>query len=108
MIRDQVGADQPSGVPTISINWSGYAAFSPSKFKYVFSTFVQPSVTCNGTTPEATSNWAGLDGYSDGTVEQDGTFAICGGRTAPLRSTKPGMRCTRPAPSVCSTSSLAT
>ncbi len=79
MIRDQVGAAQPSGVPTISINWSGYAAFSPSKFKYVFSTFVQPSVTCNGTTPEATSNWTGLDGYSDGTVEQDGTFAICGG-----------------------------
>jgi hypothetical protein len=79
IIRDQIGASAPSGIPTISINWSGYAAQSASKFKYVFSTFVQPAITCNGITPEATSNWTGLDGYTDGTVEQDGTFAICGG-----------------------------
>lgn len=79
MIRDQISGQQPSGVPTISNNWSGYAALSPSKFNYVFSTFVQPAVTCDGQTPEATSNWTGLDGYSDNTVEQDGTFAICRG-----------------------------
>lgn len=80
MIRDQIGAPVPSGTPTFSNNWSGYAAFSPSKFKYVFSTFVQPSITCNGVpSPAATSNWVGLDGFSSGTVEQDGTFAICGG-----------------------------
>jgi hypothetical protein len=79
MIQDQIGTQIPSGTPTYSLNWSGYAAFSTSKFNYVFSTFVQPSVTCNGTTPEATSNWVGLDGYTDGTVEQDGTDAICGG-----------------------------
>jgi hypothetical protein len=79
MIRDQVGGQSPSGLPLISNNWSGYAATSPSKFRYVFSTFVQPSITCNGTTPEATSNWTGLDGFDDDTVEQDGTFSICGG-----------------------------
>jgi hypothetical protein len=80
MIRDQIGGDVPSGTPTFSINWSGYAAFSPSKFKYVFSTFVQPSIDCNGVpSPASTSNWVGLDGFSNGTVEQDGTFATCGG-----------------------------
>jgi hypothetical protein len=78
IIRDQTGPAQASGSPTISLNWSGYAAQSTSKFKYVFSTFVQPAITCNGMAPEATSNWTGLDGYTDGTVEQDGTLANCG------------------------------
>lgn len=82
MIRDNLQAPVGIGAPTISINWSGYAALqTTSKFSYVFSTFVQPAVTCNGTTPEATSNWVGLDGYNDATVEQDGTFAICHGTT---------------------------
>ena len=66
-------------VPTISENWSGYAATSAKKFSYVHSTFVQPAITCDGKANRWTSNWVGLDGYSSDTVEQDGTFAHCGG-----------------------------
>jgi hypothetical protein len=68
-----------SGLPTISENWSGYAATSARRFTYVHSTFVQPKITCPGVTNQWTSNWVGLDGFADQTVEQDGTFAMCGG-----------------------------
>jgi Peptidase A4 family len=71
-------------VPTISLNWSGYAATSRKRFTYVNTQFVQPAITCTGIKYAYTSNWAGLDGYNDNTVEQDGTAAWCGenGRTA--------------------------
>jgi hypothetical protein len=79
IIRDNVAGN--AGLPTYSINWSGYAAQqTTSKFNRVFSTFVQPAITCTGVKYLATSNWVGLDGFTDGTVEQDGTFAICGGK----------------------------
>jgi hypothetical protein len=68
-----------SSVPTISLNWSGYAAVSSQKFTYVHTRFVQPSITCKGNRSQWTSDWAGLDGFTTGTVEQDGTFAHCGG-----------------------------
>jgi Peptidase A4 family len=68
-----------SSIPTVSLNWSGYAATSGKKFNYVHSTFVQPAITCPGVKNEWTSNWVGLDGFNDATVEQDGTFAHCGG-----------------------------
>ena len=68
-----------SSIPTVSLNWSGYAATSAKKFNYVHSTFVQPAITCPGVKNEWTSNWVGLDGFNDATVEQDGTFAHCGG-----------------------------
>jgi hypothetical protein len=69
------------GVPTISLNWSGYAALSTkSKFTYVHSEWVQPAVKCPGVADQLTSNWVGLDGFNDQTVEQDGTFGFCGGR----------------------------
>lgn len=68
-----------SSIPTVSLNWSGYAATSAKKFTYVHSTFVQPAITCPGLKNEWTSNWVGLDGFNNGTVEQDGTFAHCGG-----------------------------
>jgi Peptidase A4 family len=76
-----------AGLPTISLNWSGYAATAPknSKFTNVSTTFVQPAITCPGVPNQWTSNWAGLDGFNNGTVEQDGTFAHCGG----LLSTTP-------------------
>jgi hypothetical protein len=74
-----VGASAGSGLPTISENWSGYAATAAKKFNYVHSTFVQPAVTCPGVKNQWTSNWVGLDGFTNGTVEQDGTFAFCGG-----------------------------
>lgn len=68
------------GLPTISYNWSGYAATSAKKFNYVSSQFVQPAVTCPGIPNQLTSNWVGLDGFANETVEQDGTFGLCGGK----------------------------
>ncbi|HEY3953210.1 MAG TPA: G1 family glutamic endopeptidase [Streptosporangiaceae bacterium] len=70
-----------SSSPTISYNWSGYAATSKTPFNSVHSTFVQPSVKCPGIKYQWTSNWVGLDGYNDQTVEQDGTFAHCSGKS---------------------------
>ena len=68
-----------SQAPTVSLNWSGYAATSKKGFTYVHTSFVQPAITCPGIADQWTSDWAGLDGYNTGTVEQDGTFAHCGG-----------------------------
>jgi len=68
-----------TGLPTISENWSGYAAVAAQKFTDVHSTFVEPAITCPGVKNQWTSNWVGLDGFTDQTVEQDGTFAMCGG-----------------------------
>jgi Peptidase A4 family len=65
--------------PTISENWSGYAAVSKQQFTSVSSTFVQPAVKCTGAPHQMTSNWVGLDGYNNQTVEQDGTSAACFG-----------------------------
>ncbi len=41
--------------------------------------FIQPTITCNGPRFNLTSHWVGLDGFNSNTVEQDGTFASCGG-----------------------------
>src|ERR1700721_2117701 len=68
-----------SGSTTVSLNWSGYAVTSKKAFTYVHTTFVQPAIACTGVADQWTSNWSGLDGYNSGTVEQDGTFAHCGG-----------------------------
>jgi hypothetical protein len=67
-------------LPTISLNWSGYADTSSRPFTYVHASFVQPKISCPGTSPNQwTSNWAGLDGFTNATVEQDGTFGYCAG-----------------------------
>jgi hypothetical protein len=79
MIRAVQHGVSNAGVPTISENWSGYAVTSTKKFNYVSAEFVQPAVTCPGVKKQYTSNWVGLDGFNDETVEQDGTFAYCGG-----------------------------
>ena len=68
--------------PTISLNWSGYAATSTKPFTYVHTQFAQPAIKCTGNPSQYTSNWSGLDGYTNGTVEQDGTFAWCAGAKA--------------------------
>ena len=69
-----------SGAETVSENWSGYGALGAKKYNYVHATFVQPAVKCPGIAHQYTSNWVGIDGYRDQTVEQDGTFAFCGGK----------------------------
>jgi len=68
-----------STTTTISLNWSGYAVTGHKPYTYVHSTFVEPTITCPGVADQWTTNWVGLDGYSDQTVEQDGTAAWCGG-----------------------------
>jgi hypothetical protein len=81
MIRAASPGNGPNNttVPTIAVNWSGYAATSASKFSSVSGGFVQPAIKCTGPSDinKFTSNWVGLDGYTNGTVEQDGTFAWC-------------------------------
>ena len=69
------------GIPAVgSLNWSGYAVTkSDAPFTYVHSRFVQPSITCYGVKDQVMSAWVGLDGYDNGTVEQDGIAAACKG-----------------------------
>jgi Peptidase A4 family len=60
-----------------SYNWSGYAdTSSPGTFTAVSATWREPATPC---TPEQrlVATWAGLDGFSDQTVEQAGTLAYC-------------------------------
>jgi len=79
LVRAPGYASQNSQSPTVSVNWSGYAVQSSKKFNYVHATFVQPAVKCGGQKYQLTSNWVGIDGYNDQTVEQDGTSVQCSG-----------------------------
>ena len=73
-------AGQKFSVAEQSLNWSGFAVTSSKKFTYAQSRFVQPTLTCPGDhANEWSSNWVGLDGFNNTTVEQDGTAATCGG-----------------------------
>lgn len=61
-----------------SFNWSGYADVSSTKqyFTKVSGGWTVPAVTC---TPEdrIDANWVGIDGATNGTVEQTGTISWC-------------------------------
>jgi hypothetical protein len=66
-----------------SYNWSGYAdsESGTNTVSYVSGNWVIPSVTCP-TAPYQNSdaflaNWVGIDGFSNGTVEQLGTGVQC-------------------------------
>ena len=68
-----------SGTTSVgSYNWSGYADSSTTAntFTGVSATWRQPATQCSPE-QELTAYWVGLDGYSDATVEQDGTLAYC-------------------------------
>jgi hypothetical protein len=72
---------------TTSTNWSGYAVFNGT-FSDVKGTFVVPAADCSGVKGQQltmASPWVGLDGYSNGTVEQTGTDSDCIGHTASYR-----------------------
>jgi hypothetical protein len=63
-------------------NWSGYAVNAPQPFLEVTSTYTQPAVTC----PVAgawTLFWVGFDGFTNDTVEQSGTAALCQNTSKP-------------------------
>jgi hypothetical protein len=84
-----VAAQQPSSHPNIRIrlstssNWSGYAAessiASPANnfVNAVSGNWQVPTLTCSPSQNTYVAIWVGIDGYSDGTVEQTGTEQQC-------------------------------
>jgi hypothetical protein len=74
-IRIVQGLHLPAG-QVQSTNWSGYAV-KGTTFKAVSGKWTQPSVNCSSAPNGIVVFWVGLDGYSSGTVEQDGTLAEC-------------------------------
>jgi len=65
-----------------STNWSGYADDNTGGASYtsLSGTWTQPTATCTRTTSLAVW-WVGIDGFSSGSVEQDGTGVECSGGT---------------------------
>jgi hypothetical protein len=59
-----------------SENWSGYAD-TGSAFTQVAGSWTEPSASCSGRTTSLAAFWVGIDGFSDATVEQDGTLIEC-------------------------------
>ena len=62
-----------------STNWSGYADDSSAGNAYttVTASWAEPAVSCSGRATSLAAFWVGIDGYSSGSVEQDGTLAEC-------------------------------
>lgn len=62
-----------------SLNWSGYAAATnlltpqANSVSAVSGSWIIPTVIASQSAHTYSSNWVGIDGYSDGTVEQIGT-----------------------------------
>jgi hypothetical protein len=78
------GVTPPGGGPLTgtlkSTNWAGWAD-STGTFTSVTASWVEPVVTCP-TSGAVSAIWAGLDGLTDGSVEQAGTIAECSGSSA--------------------------
>jgi peptidase A4-like protein len=65
---------------TTDNNWAGYIATgSPTTFKSVSTSWIQPGVTCTSKAETDSSFWVGLGGWSkqSQTIEQEGTEADC-------------------------------
>ncbi len=63
---------------TDSANWAGYIALG-HEFSSVSGSWDVPAVTCTGTDSTYSSQWVGIDGVEDPSVEQDGTESDCVG-----------------------------
>src|SRR5271167_2770032 len=61
-------------------NWSGYAV-TGSSFTDAKASWHVPEVDCSKTPNTYSAFWVGFDGYSNGTVEQNGTDSDCSGTT---------------------------
>ena len=59
-----------------STNWAGYAD-TGSGFSKVSSSWTEPTASCSGGQTQLAAFWVGIDGYSSGSVEQDGTMIEC-------------------------------
>lgn len=78
-LNDLGSSSQANGATTYtSTNWSGYAINGGTNHS-VSTTWIQPEVRCTTTPNSYAAFWAGLDGFSSSTVEQDGTLAECVG-----------------------------
>ena len=64
-----------------STNWSGYADTSTT-FSTVTGNWTEPSVSCSSRQEQLAAFWVGIDGFTSGSVEQDGTLAECYHRSA--------------------------
>jgi len=64
-----------------STNWSGYADTSTT-FSTATGNWTEPSVTCSSSQEQLAAFWVGIDGFTSGAVEQDGTLAECFRRSA--------------------------
>jgi hypothetical protein len=71
----------PPSQPLSSVagNWAGYWVDS-GHFKSVKATWTQPALTRGGKLARAASVWVGLDGVTNGHVEQIGTGSVVQGR----------------------------
>jgi peptidase A4-like protein len=83
----QVGAIDPGVTtdgPVSSSNWSGYADDNTTGNTYsqVAGTWTEPSISCGPQEESLAAFWVGIDGYTSGSVEQDGTLADCEDGTA--------------------------
>jgi Peptidase A4 family len=60
-------------------NWSGYANddSSGNTYKKVSADWTEPTITCPTDENQLAAFWVGIDGFTSGTVEQDGTLAQC-------------------------------
>jgi hypothetical protein len=75
-----IRANRVGGLTNVSYyNWSGYADDNTGGNTYtkVSGTWKEPTVTCPATETRVAVFWVGLDGFNNGTVEQDGTMAQC-------------------------------
>jgi hypothetical protein len=83
MVRDvAIHAPRTPGASTTlenSFNWAGYADLSGTsqEFTKVSSTWVAPKLASCSSEDRVVIDWVGLDGWTNGTVEQAGTYAQC-------------------------------
>ena len=61
--------------PFLSASWAGYVV-TKGHFTSASAQFVVPTVRCTSQRTEL-SQWVGIDGYGNKTVEQDGVFVNC-------------------------------
>jgi hypothetical protein len=64
-----------------SYNWDGYVV-TGTDFTSAKASWIVPASTCSKSPNAYASIWVGIDGWSDGTVEQTGTINFCNRTTA--------------------------
>lgn len=75
---DTLATSTSASSETYSYNWSGYAdvASDSGTFSAVSGNWSVPRVSCTRE-DSLEAQWVGIDGWNDGTVEQDGTLDWC-------------------------------